>query len=64
MTTLFAWLGVALVALAGMVAAMILVGWFLPRQHVASRALMLPVAPEAVWNVLMIIPVRRPGVGI
>ena len=62
--TALAWLGVASGAAAGAVAAMFLVGCFLPRQHVVARTLLLPVPAATVWATLVDFPGQpawRPG---
>ncbi len=56
MTTALAWFVVALGALVGMVVAMTLVGYCLPRRHVASRSLALLIDPEQVWKTLIDYP--------
>ena len=56
MTTALAWTTVALGGLGGLVAVMTLVGWTLPRRHVAARTLGLPVTPAVAWQTLADFP--------
>ena len=56
MTTALVWFAVALGALVGMVVAMTLVGYGLPRQHVVTRTRTLPVDPPTAWAALVDFP--------
>ena len=52
MTTALAWLGVAIGALVGAVAAMTLLGWLMPSRYVVSQSFLLPVPVADVWATL------------
>lgn len=47
------WIALYIVAgLVGLVIVVAVIGWFLPRDHVATRTATLPTAPDVVWRAL------------
>ena len=46
------WLLWILAVVAGLMAAVVVIGFLLPRDHVATRSVRLPVPPDEVWTVL------------